>query len=266
SSMKDSIEFKIWKQKRSAFRWISSITMILYGAEDITTITMIFLLMDRHGLSRPDAAFYYSVTEMFFCLVQANGSLLLGRYADKTQKIRLVLMANLFMCCLCNLVYTLLLPLWIVLSARGLMGTTESLNSAVLGEIRRVYDHDKKELMNVITWFSINIQVGRNVAGVLILVLAHMSFKIGSWHIDHLVACNVIVTVLAALLIVVSYFKLTDVSLELDQIKLHCTKNFDSQQNETKAASPKVLMEWTDLFKVVVYRQISKVKKSHFLQ
>ncbi|XP_066912503.1 uncharacterized protein [Clytia hemisphaerica] len=246
--MEDSKEYKIWKQKRSAFRCISSIKVILSGAEDITTITMIFLLMDRHGLSRPDAAFYYSVTEMFFCLAHANGSLLLGRYADKTQKIRLLSMVNLFISCLCNLIYTLPLPLWIVLSARGLMGITRALNPTVLGEIRRVYNHDKKELTNVIIWFSINIQIGRNAAAIIILVLGHMSFKIGSWKIDHLVACNVIVTILAAILIVVSYFKLTDVSLELDQIKLHCSKKFDGQQNETKAASPKVLMKWTDLF------------------
>ena len=132
--MENSKEYKIWKQKRSTYRWISSVTIVLYGAEDITTITMIFLLMDRYKLSRQDSAFYYSVTEMVFCMVQAFGSLLLGRYADKTQNIRLVLMLNLFMCCLCNLTYTLPLPLWIVLSARGLMGITESLNSAVLGK------------------------------------------------------------------------------------------------------------------------------------
>ncbi|XP_066927389.1 uncharacterized protein [Clytia hemisphaerica] len=243
--MEESKNLKHWKQKRSIFRWVASATMGLYGMEDLTSVVILFFLMERHHLSHKDAVFYYSLTEMIFCAVQAGGSLILGRFADSTRNIRLILMLNLVICCACNLLYTLPLPLWIVLGARGFMGITESLQPTIVGEIRRVYDTSNEELINALTWIYISNTFGRNLGAIVIFSFTKVSFNIGDWVIDRLIAGNLFISIFAFILLILTYFKISNVSKELDEIKL---THHQTPKEASKPTTNKSLMKWTDLF------------------
>ena len=94
-----------------------------------------FLLMERYEISKKDVGFYYSIAQTVFALVQMFGGLLLGRYTDRTRNIKKVIMLALGMSSICNLAYTLPLPMWIVICARALMGITECLQTAVVGKL-----------------------------------------------------------------------------------------------------------------------------------
>ena len=130
-------EYQRWKKERLTFRYVSNIYVMIYNIEClVTNISMVYYLQERYQPSGTEIALYYSVVQTYYAMVQMVGGLILGRYADRSQNIRLILLANLAVSTLCNFTYTLPVPLWIVLMARAFMGVPESIKSAVLGKRR----------------------------------------------------------------------------------------------------------------------------------
>ena len=128
-------QYQEWKKERSTFRYVSNFYVMLYNIEClVTNISMVYYIQERYPQPGAEIAFDYSVVQTFYAVVQMVGGLLLGRYADESRNIRSILLANLAISALCNFIYTLPAPLWIVLMARAFMGVPESIKSAVLGK------------------------------------------------------------------------------------------------------------------------------------
>ena len=133
--MMDSQKYEKWEKDREIFRWIVTAAILLYGLEDqVVVVSLLYYLMDKYNLPRHNVSFYFSMTQLFFSCVQMIAGVGLGRYADRTRNLRKVVLLNLTLTTVLNLTYTLPFPLWVIIIARSLMGVTESLQTAVLGE------------------------------------------------------------------------------------------------------------------------------------
>ena len=133
--MENDEEFLKWKKERRSFLLIAITAMILYGLELITTsLSIVFYLKDRYHFNNKEVALYYSFAQAGVAAVQMFSGLILGRYADRTRNAKGCLLLVLTTCSMSNLIYTLPLPIWIILVARCLLGIQESLQSAVLGK------------------------------------------------------------------------------------------------------------------------------------
>ncbi|XP_066929997.1 uncharacterized protein [Clytia hemisphaerica] len=262
-----SQKYKEWQTNREIFRWITTAAIFLYGLESQGfLVTVLFYLMERYDLSKDDVSFYLSLTQFLSCSVEMVSGLGLGRYADQTRNLRKVVLLNLAATFVLNLIYTLPVPLWVIIIARTLTGVSESLQTAVVGEFRRIYIDDKSKLVSVLSWYEIALQTGRNFGAILLLILSSVSFKVGNWKIDKLNILNFLLSISGLLLLIISLFKIKDVSKDFDRLKLtnddvnHTVVSGEQTQGKSdlneinKTSTPAVnddqpsLMKWHEVF------------------
>ncbi|XP_066922885.1 uncharacterized protein [Clytia hemisphaerica] len=242
--MEKNEEYQAWKKERKIFRWVATIAILFYGLESqLTTLSIVYYMMDRYHITKDQVSVYYSIAQSLFAGVQMFSSLVLGRYVDHTRNIRKILIIVMAISSLCNLVYTLPLPIWIVVGTRSLMGVTECLQSAVLGELRRVYNEDKEELISVLNWYEISCQIGRNFGGILLLCASLVSFYIGQWKLDRLNFNNLLLSMACFTLFLFSIFKVKNASRRLDEIR---SKYRVVGKKRASSTEQKPLMEWYD--------------------
>ena len=133
--MEKSNEYQHWKNDRKTFRYISNAYVLLYNTEClVTNISIVFYLQKCYLMSKKETAFYYSIAQTLYSIVQMFGGLILGRYADETRHIRQIILLNLTVSTVSNFVYTLPVPLWLLLVSRAFMGIPESISPTVLGK------------------------------------------------------------------------------------------------------------------------------------
>ena len=96
------------------------------------------------------------------------------------------------------------------------------------------------------TWIFISNHVGRNLAAIAITIFTKVSFHIGDWYIDRLISSNLFISFFAFTLLVISYFKISNVSEELDELQV--AHHQDIKQTSKPTTNNKSLMKWTDLF------------------
>ena len=129
-------QYKSWLDKRKILYWTANILILLYGIEaNISNLTFIFYIQDRFNISQQDTGYYFSLAFVGNSLIQMLGSLLLGRYVDKTGNIKHTMMFIISISFTCHLVYSLHPNVWIVVVANSFVGISEALQSAVLGKI-----------------------------------------------------------------------------------------------------------------------------------
>ena len=138
-------DYQSWLNKRKWLRRISMALILLYGFEtNVSHLTFIFFVKDRfHDIqSGIGIGLYYSIAFSCNAIVQMISSLLLGRYVDMTGNIKHVMVFISSLSFTCQLLYSFYPNVWAVVLAKTLLGISEALQSAALGNILTLYLYD----------------------------------------------------------------------------------------------------------------------------
>ncbi|XP_066920148.1 uncharacterized protein [Clytia hemisphaerica] len=234
------MEYKEWTHQRETFKWLSYVMIFLYGFEMQTTkYFLLYYLKDRFHIQTSIAIFYYSVTEALYSIAQIIGGAFLGRYMDRTRNLRRVVVGVMLASFAGNSLYVLHGQIWLVVIGRILMGFTECLQTAVIGEIRRTYAKEVDTMKQVIGWYEVSYQIGINIGAGIPILFTGILIRIGFVKLDKLNMGNLLITVGSLALAIVSYFKVTDLSKNLERIE---SKNYTdaldlSTLNESRRTS-----------------------------
>ena len=129
------MDYTKWLQQREIFKWLAYFMIFVYGLEvQATKYFLLYYLKDRFHIPTSVAVFYYSITEALYSVAQIIGAVVLGRYVDRTRNLRRVVVGLMLVSFVGNFIYVLQGEIWLVVMGRILMGFTEALQTAVIGE------------------------------------------------------------------------------------------------------------------------------------
>ncbi|XP_066921226.1 uncharacterized protein [Clytia hemisphaerica] len=205
-----------WLHQRETFKWLAYLMIFIYGLENQTTkYFLLYYFKDRFHIQTAQAVIYYSVTEALYSVAQIIGGAVIGRYTDRTRNLRRVVVGVMLLSFGGNFLYVLHGHLWLVILGRFLMGFTESLQTAVIGEVRRSYQNEQEKLKTVISWYEVFNQLGMNIGAGLPILFTGFRIRIGYLKLDKYNMVNLVIAVFSFVLAVVSYYKVTNLSKNL---------------------------------------------------
>uniref|UniRef100_A0A7M5UN57 Major facilitator superfamily (MFS) profile domain-containing protein n=1 Tax=Clytia hemisphaerica TaxID=252671 RepID=A0A7M5UN57_9CNID len=185
-----------WLQQRETFKWLAYLMIFLYGLENQTTkYFLLYYFKDRFHIQTAQAVIYYSVTEAIYSVAQIIGGAVIGRYTDRTRNLRRVVVGVMLLSFGGNF-YVLHGQLWLVILGRFLMGFPESLQTAVIGEVRRSYQNEQEKLKRVISWFEVFNQLGINIGAGLPILFTGFRIRIGYLKLDKYNMVNLLIAVI----------------------------------------------------------------------
>ena len=127
--------YQRWKKRRNRNAHLSYILLFMTGLEtSVVSIVMLYYLQDRLKFSANQARMYFSVAEMFNAFGEISGGIIVGRFIDRTQNLRVVILVNLWGVIIGNLLYSLPFNIVMVIVGRFLCGLSESLQVSFSGE------------------------------------------------------------------------------------------------------------------------------------
>ena len=133
--IKDKVWLQQWKRHRRNMTWISYVLILMYGFELLSVIiTMVYYLSLSFDMDNNKASMYTCIIETFCAVGQLSGSMVIGRYLDRTRNLRFVVLINLVFIIVGNMLYSMPFHVAFLMVGRFLCGLNESLQTALCGK------------------------------------------------------------------------------------------------------------------------------------
>ncbi|XP_066932542.1 uncharacterized protein [Clytia hemisphaerica] len=219
NTLEKSKEYKKWTKLLKKTTYISYFLIFLGGLEiNAVQISMLYYLEESFKMTPDEVRLYYSLAEAFNALGQCFSGLLIGRYMDRTRNLKLSCLLILCATIVGNLLYSLPVHVSFIVIGRFLCGFNEAFQVAFCGEFKRCY-HKEDELIQVLSWYELFFAIGMATGPGAPVIFSWVYLKIGGWIINKYNALHVFLVVLLALLFIILWFQLTDLSKDLDRMR-----------------------------------------------
>ena len=241
-------QLRKWKIKRKKTLVIFVLQYVV-GAINFSIIlpSMWIYLKQVHS---PFPSIFYGV---IYGLSQANTlvfSLLIGWIADKTRRIKLILLVINSLIILGNLIYSIGYSQYVILLGKVLSNLSMVTYPVISGEIPRCYK--PAELQQVITLCTVGNALGFVLAQCLNMLLKHIDIKItGSYHLSTVNAGSVLSMFLYIIMQVLNLIFGHDLSKQID-LKAGFSYGNADEQTEDKTAAMKT-HESSSAIKIVIH-------------
>ena len=241
-------QLRSWKIKRKKTLVIFVLQYVVGAINfSITLPSMWIYLKQVHS---PFPFIFYGI---IYGLSQANTlifSLFVGWIADKTRKIKLILLVVNSLIILGNLIYSIGYSQYVILLGKVLSNLSMATYPVISGEIPRCYK--PAELQKVITLCTVGNALGFVLAQCLNLLLKHADIKItGSYHLSTVNAGSVLSMVLYIIMQVLNLIFGHDLSKQID-LKASFSYGNTDERTENKTAAMKT-HENSSAIKIVIH-------------
>ncbi|XP_066927856.1 uncharacterized protein [Clytia hemisphaerica] len=232
TTLEKSEEYKKWTKLLKKTTYISYLLSFLNGLEaNAVLIVLLYYLEESFKMTPDEVRLYYSLTEAFNALGQIFSGLLMGRYMDRTRNLKLSCLLILCATIVGNLLYSLPIHVLFIIIGRFLCGFNEAFQVAFCGEFKRCY-HKEDELIQVLSWYELSNAIGMAAGPGAPVFFSWVYLKIGGWMINKYNALHVFLVVLLVLLFVILWFQLTDLSKDLDRMRVKFNTMSKSSHDE----------------------------------
>ena len=89
-------------------------------------------------------------------------------------------------------------------------------------------------MKSVISWYEVSYQMGLNISAGLPVLFTGYQVRIGFFKLDKLNIVNFIIAILSFILAIVSYFKVVDLSKNLERTEFKCKLNCSPKLSDSK--------------------------------
>ena len=179
----DSIEerFRSWHTKRKRTLVIFIIEFFLVGLEYSVVLPTAWFYLRQ--INSPHPTIFQGLIISGYSLTSMAASLILGRYADISRRIKLLILALNTCEVLGTVIYSLPFSPFLLLLGRLVAGCGGAINSVATGELARCYRKDR-------FGFSMSLCMAGNMLGMLLGPFCNLAFKdvnfwIGKWQITY---------------------------------------------------------------------------------
>ncbi|XP_066932544.1 uncharacterized protein [Clytia hemisphaerica] len=219
TTLEKSEEYKKWTKLLKKTTYISYLLIFLGGLEiNAVQISMLYYLEESFKMTPDEVRLNFSVAEAFNALGQLFSGLLIGRYMDRTRNLKLSCLSILCATIVGNLLYSLPVHISFIVIGRFLCGFNEAFQVTLCGEFKKCY-HKEDELIQVLSWYELFFAVGMATGPGAPVFFSWVNLKIGGWMINKYNALHVFLVVMLALLFIILWFQLTDLSKDLDRMR-----------------------------------------------
>lgn len=176
-----SFAMDAWKQRRSSTIKIYILFGIVFGFDNsVIPITMIPYLQQLAPTEKVN--YFYSLSWAMFYASSTIAAMIVGRIVDRTRNVKYSLYFVLTCSIVGQLIYTVRVSPYIIVTARTICGTLSSELYVLRGEIIRCFD--EKEASKVLWWYTAAGTVGQLLGALSSLAFAKIAFQIGYWEIN----------------------------------------------------------------------------------
>ena len=171
---------------------------------------------------------FYSLISASYLLACVLVSVVVGRWVDRTRKIRRTFLVCNYFVVIGNIIYALPFSPWLPLAGRLISGFDGPLRSVISGEVARCYPAD--EVLGKFSIMGMAFALGFIMGPGVNFMFTTVDFWIGAWHVTYVNVPGLYMAVAFSFTQVFTYFTVSDISREYDlKSELEVKKNFNNE-------------------------------------
>ena len=207
------VDIKKWERKRYWTTKAFTLECIMLGMEySVTFLTLWLYIKSLINTDYPKV--FYSLVASSYLLAAVILSVIIGRWVDRTRKVRTIFLYCNTMVIIGNILYAMHFSPWFLVVGRLISGADGPLRSVISGEIARCYPD--AEVLSKFSSMGMAFALGFIVGPGINFVFTSVDFTIGSWHVTYVNIPGVYMACFFAITQLCVYFMVHDLSLEYD--------------------------------------------------
>ena len=209
----EPFDIKVWEKKRYWTTKAFTLECVMLGMEySVTFLTLWLYIKDMIDTEQPKL--FYSLVASSYLIAAVILSVVIGRWIDRTRKVRQIfLICNTFVI-LGNILYALHFSPWFLVFGRLISGADGPLRSVISGEIARCYPDT--EVLSRFSSMGMAFALGFIVGPGVNFMFTTVDVTLGSWHITYANVPGVYMALLFFFTQIFVYFMVHDLSREYD--------------------------------------------------
>ena len=209
----EPFDIKLWEKKRYWTTKAFTMECVMLGMEySVTFLTLWLYIKEMVNTEQPKL--FYSLVASSYLIAAVILSVIIGRWIDRTRKIRQIFLICNTLVIIGNILYALHFSPWFLVFGRLISGADGPLRSVISGEIARCYPDD--EVMSKFSSMGMAFALGFIVGPGVNFMFTTVDVTIGTWHVTYANVPGVYMALLFLFTQVCVFFMVHDLSREYD--------------------------------------------------
>lgn len=209
----EPFDLKAWEKKRYWTTKAFTLECVMLGMEySVTFLTLWLYIKEMVNTDQPKL--FYSLVASSYLIAAVILSVVIGRWIDRTRKVRQIFLICNTLVILGNILYALHFSPWFLVVGRLVSGADGPLRSVISGEIARCYPD--AEVLSKFSSMGMAFALGFIVGPGVNFMFTTVDVTIGTWHITYANIPGVYMALLFFATQVFVYFAVYDLSREYD--------------------------------------------------
>jgi len=209
----EPVDIEKWERKRYWTTKAFSLECVMLGMEySVTFLTLWLYIKSLVDTDYPKL--FYSLVASSYLLAAVVLSVIIGRWVDRTRKIRKIFLFCNTMVIIGNVMYAMHFSPWFLVLGRLISGADGPLRSVISGEIARCYS--ESEVVGKFSSMGMAFALGFVAGPGVNFLFTTVKFTIGSWHVTYVNIPGVYMACFFAITQFCVYFMVHDLSREYD--------------------------------------------------
>ena len=215
-----------WERKRTCTAIVFALQYFIFGAE-MTGNTATLWIYVTTLINTDSPALLYALINTSFFIPPMLFSTVIGRWFDKTRRVRLFLIIANFISMIGSVLYVTSSP-YLVLTGKFLQGCAMAFRPLMVGEIVRSYHSN--ELEHKLPVLACSQAFGTAAGPIIMTIFLHTDFRIFDMHVTYANVSGLVFLSLGIVIQVLVVFMVSDLSREFD-LKQHYEYNIVNEEN-----------------------------------
>lgn len=209
----EPFDIKLWEKKRYWTTKAFTLECVMLGMEySVTFLTLWLYIKEMVNTEQPKL--FYSLVASSYLIAAVILSVIIGRWIDRTRKIRQIFLICNTLVILGNILYALHYSPWYLVFGRLISGADGPLRSVISGEVARCYPDS--EVMSKFSSMGMAFALGFIIGPGVNFMFTTVDVTIGTWHITYANVPGVYMALLFLFTQICVFFMVHDLSREYD--------------------------------------------------
>ena len=206
-------DLKKWEKKRLWTTRAFVLECVMLGMEYSVTFLTLWLYI-KTLIDTEYPKIFYSLVASSYLLAAVVFSVIIGRWVDKTRKVRQTFLICNTLVIVGNILYSLHFSPWFLVFGRLISGADGPLRSIISGEVARCYPD--AEVLGKFSTMGMAFAMGFIVGPGINFAFTNVDFQIGMWQVTYVNVPGVYMAVFFIITQTIVYFTVSDLSREFD--------------------------------------------------